>query len=98
MQICYIASGLNCEISLDGLTKAMEGAVSNAINNCIVQPFQNWCYGLWCGIVDISLPACTTTSLVSLMLYMIGVKKARQWIIIPMLVYLFLQMADKMVR
>lgn len=94
MQVSYIT--LNA--SYDGLGGIIEGAVSNAISNCIVRPFQNWCYGIWCGIVDVSLPACTTTSLVALMLYMVGVKKARQWIIIPIIVYLFLQIADKMVR
>lgn len=105
MQICYITQyssmSLNpaklLESGTNNLGIIIEGAVNNAITNCIVKPFQGWCYGVWCGFVDVSFPACTVVSLTSLMLYMIGVKKARQWIIIPIIVYLFLRIADSMI-
>ena len=72
-------------------------AMSSVIDTCIVRPFQNWCLGVWHWTVDTSLPACTTVSLISLMLYMIGVKGARKWIIIPVIVYLFIQIANCMI-
>lgn len=103
MQICYIpaVSSISvpttmCAIDL-GIKETIEAAMSNVVYNCIVKPFQAWCYGIWCWTVDASLPACTTVSLVSLMLYMIGVKNARKWIIIPVLVYIFIQLANSMV-
>lgn len=106
MKICYIpskkqeyifyaATGASFNEKISG---AMETAMSNAINKCVVQPFHSWCHNIWCWFVDISLPACTTISLISLMLYMIGVKKARQWIIIPILVYLFIISANAMME
>ena len=105
MQICYITQYSSISLNpgewigsgIDSLGGIIEGAVSNAIDNCIVKPFQGWCYGVWCGFVDVSLPICTTASLISLMLCMIGVKKAKQWIIIPIIAYLFLRLADVMI-
>lgn len=102
MQICYISAANTampttmCAIDF-GLKQTIESAVSGAIDTVIIKPFQNWCYGVWCWTVDASLPACTTVSLISLMLYMIGVKKARKWIIIPIIVYLFVQLANSMI-
>lgn len=95
MQICYIPA-TTCAINFS-LAETIENAVSGAIDKAIVKPFQGWCYGVWCWTVDASSPACTTVSLISLMLYMIGVKKARKWIIIPIIVYIFIQMANSMV-
>ena len=106
MQICYIpATTVSANINPVGwisdlgdvIEKSVNTAVSNAIDTVIVKPFQGWCYGVWCGFIDVSLPACTVISLTSLMLYMLGVKKARQWIIIPIIVYLFLRVADGMI-
>ena len=104
MKICYIAQSSGASNPNDWLTnstdklhQAMEDAMSSAIDNSIVKPFHNWCYGVWNWTVNTSFPVCTTTSLIALMLYMIGVKKARKWIIIPILVYLFIQLADVMV-
>lgn len=75
----------------------MESAMSNAIQNTIVEPFQTWCLGVWANFIDVSLPICIVTSLTALMLTMVGVKKARTWIIIPIIVYLFLQIINYMV-
>lgn len=72
----------------------MERVMSNAIQSTIVEPFQSWCLGVWTNFVDASLPICTVASLTALMLTMIGVKKAKQWVIIPILVYLFIQMIN----
>lgn len=102
MQICYIPAVSTvtpttlCAIDF-GIKETIEAAMSNVVDTCIVKPFQAWCYGVWCWTVDASLPACTTVSLVSLMLYMIGVKKARKWIIIPIIVYVFIQLANSMI-
>lgn len=93
--LIYVAAGASFT---DKITSGMETAMNNAIDNCIVKPFHAWCYNMWCGFVDISLPACTITSLTALMLYMVGVKKARQWIIIPIIVYLFISVADAMIN
>lgn len=95
MQICYIPS-TTCAINFN-LSETIENAVSGALDNAIVKPFQNWCYGIWCWTVDASLPVCTTVSLISLMLYMIGVKKARKWIIIPIMIYIFIQLVNGMI-
>ncbi|MBE6070084.1 MAG: hypothetical protein E7211_20700 [Clostridium lundense] len=108
MQICYIPSTsvtTVCSMNpvdwvgsgADWLGETIECAVSSAINNCIVRPFQNWCIDVWHWTVDASLPVCTTVSLISLMLYMIGVKNARKWIIIPIIIYLFIQIANGMI-
>ena len=103
MQICYIApvttsATLAVSENQGFWEKTIGNAVEGAIQNAIVRPFQHWCYGLWCGFVDISLPVCTTVSLSALMLSIIGVKKARQWIIIPIIVYLFIMSANKMIE
>ena len=108
MQICYIppvSATTVCAINpgewvgngAGWLGETIESAVSSAINNCIIKPFQHWCLDVWHWTVDASLPACTTVSLISLMLYMIGVKNARKWIIIPVIVYLFIQIANCMI-
>lgn len=94
MQITYITAA---ETSKNALEKAINNAVSNAIQTTIVNPFKNWCYNLWCSFVDASLPICTAASLIALILTLIGVKNARQWVIIPIIVYLFIMMADMMV-
>lgn len=100
MQICYIPAVTTtptlCAIDF-GIKETIESAMSSVIDTCIVRPFQNWCLGVWHWTVDTSLPVCTTVSLISLMLYMIGVKNARKWIIIPIVVYLFIQLANCMI-
>lgn len=93
MHISYIPGGA-AETTVVAKASWIEEAIGNAINNTIVEPFQNWCIGLWNGFVDISLPVCTTVALVALVLNLIGVKKAKQWVIIPFLVYLFIQVAN----
>ncbi|PHV72208.1 hypothetical protein CS063_01665 [Sporanaerobium hydrogeniformans] len=98
MQICYIPAVTTptlCAIDL-GIKETIESAMQGVIDNMIVKPFQNWCHGIWMWTVDTSLPACTTVSLVALMLYMVGVKSARKWIIIPIIVYVFIQIANAM--
>lgn len=75
----------------------MEKAMSTAIQNTIVEPFQNWCLNVWTNFVDASLPVCTVTSLAALVLVMIGVKKAKPWVIIPILVYVFIQIVNSIV-
>lgn len=95
MQITYIPAA---ETNQNVLEKAINNAVSNAIQTTIVNPFKNFCYNLWCGFVEASLPICTAASLIALILALIGIKKARQWVIIPIIVYLFIMMADMMVR
>ena len=103
MQICYIPPVSTVSVpttlcAIDfGIKETIESALSNVIDTCIVKPFQNWCVDMWHWTVDTSLPACTTVSLISLMLYMIGVKNARKWIIIPIIVYVFIQLANCMI-
>lgn len=75
----------------------IERAISNAINSAIVYPFQNWCLQLWNDFVDLSLPICVTLSLVSLMLTFVGVKKTRTWVLIPIIIYVFIQSTNYIV-
>ena len=98
MKIAYIPPVLATATPIPQPTQSemnwMEKAMSNAIQSTIVEPFQTWCLGVWTNFVDASLPVCTVASLTALMLTMIGVKKAKQWIIIPILVYLFIQIIN----
>lgn len=102
MKISYIpaTSIRNVPDNLPGTLAAgnqLSEAIEEALRNAIVIPIKEWCYGTWKCFVRISLPACIFTSLFSLVLYMIGVKKARQWIIIPIIVYIFLRFIDGMI-
>lgn len=97
MKISYIPPVLATAAPSPKQMNWLEEAMSNAIQNTIVDPFQEWCLGVWTNFVDVSLPVCTVASLTALMLTMIGVKKAKPWIIIPILVYLFIQIINFMV-
>lgn len=98
MKICYIAPILTTVTPIQEPTATemnwMEKAMSTAIQSTIVEPFQAWCHSVWLGFVDVSLPICTATSLFALVLTLIGVKKAKQWVIIPIIVYLSIQVAN----
>lgn len=72
----------------------IEKAISNAIQNTIVIPFHNLCIGIWTGFVDVSLPVCTATSMIALAFSLAGVDKAKQWVVIPIIVYLFIQILN----
>ncbi len=94
MKISYIPPVLATVTPSTKQMNWLEEAISNAIQNTIVEPFQEWCFGVWTNFVDVSLPVCIVASLTALMLNMIGVKKAKQWVIIPILVYLFIQIIN----
>lgn len=111
MQICYIPSNATIRpadssfttslasvaiIATDKKMNWIEDAISNAIQNTIVDPFQNWCHDLWVGFVDVSLPACIMISLAALTLSLLGVKKAQKWVMIPIVIYLFIQLFNFM--
>lgn len=72
----------------------IEQAISNAIQHTIVDPFNAFCLGMWNGFVDVSLPICTATSMIALAFSLAGVKKAKQWVVIPIIVYLFIQILN----
>ncbi len=93
MKISYIPPTV-CAATATADQGVIEKAISNAIQNTIVIPFQNWCFDLWTGFVSVSLPVCTTVSLISLIFFMCGVRKAKDYIIIPIIVYLFIQIAN----
>lgn len=97
MKITYIPPALTTATPSTNEMNWLEEVMSNAIQNTIVEPFQAWCLGIWMSFVDVSLPVCTIASLTALMLTMIGVKKAKQWVIIPIIVYLFIQIINYMV-
>lgn len=97
MQITYIPAVSTVSTNKNMLEKTIGNAVEKAIQATIINPFKSWCYSIWRGFVDASLPICTAASLIALILTLIGVKKARQWVIIPIIVYLFIMMADMMV-
>ncbi len=84
-----------CGIDFD-IRETIESAMGNVVNDFIVKPFQSWCLGIWHWIVSVSLPVCVVVTLMALMLYMIGAKKSRKWIILPAIIYLFIQIANSM--
>ena len=93
MKISYMPPTV-CAVTATADQGIIEKAISNAIQNTIVIPFKNWCFDVWTGFVDVSLPACTCISLISLIFYMCGIKKAKDYVIIPIIVYLFIQIAN----
>lgn len=75
----------------------LQEVIHNAIQSSIVDPFQAWCLSVWNGFVSSSLAICTTAALISLIFYMCGCKRARNYIIIPIIVYIFIRMIDYMI-
>lgn len=88
IQVCYISA---VNTITDKKMSWIEEAIANAIQKTIVDPFQDWCHDIWIGFVNISLPACVMISLVAVMLSLLGVKKAQKWVLIPIVIYLFIQ-------
>lgn len=72
----------------------IQTAIEKAIQNTIVIPFKNWCFGLWSGFMVVSHYVCLLTAMGGVIFYICGIEKGKKVAIVAMLSYLGLQILN----
>ncbi len=92
MKICYIAPvALSATNAKPGL---LEDAISNAIQNTVVIPFQEALLNGWIKFVDTSYILCLAVAMAGAICGFCGIKKGYKVAIVSILFYLLIRMGS----